>query len=241
MMEFTQRNNTGREWTTETLAKTIGWGLIIMGVLAFVAEFKVRTQMINWEDPVATFRTIQDSLPLFRWGILSWLGVVFLDVVIALALLTLLYRVNKTSALLMGSLRLIYATIKGASLVGLFLAHDIYATATDETMAEQAQQYLRWHHHGFNVALFFFGLHLVFLAVLLFKARLTPKLINGLLLVGGVGYSVNSIVPLVAGDVEIVQQVVIAVFILPMSVAELTLGGWLLAKRKKLAAAPVLA
>ena len=213
-----------------------------MFLLGIFAEFVVRTQLISWHDPVLTYTTIQQSLPLFSAGIFAFLLIIVLDAVLSIAFYVLLHAPNKPIALLMVSLRLVYVAIKGFALVGLLLARDIYSSSLHTNReqiyqaANQAMQYLKLHQYGFGVGLIFFGLHLMFLARLLLHIQSFPKLLGWLLLLAGIGYSLNSLVSLFAGEYELIKNSIIAIFILPMTLAELLVGLYLWLKAKKVIA-----
>lgn len=229
-----------RKAENTALASISGWSFAIMFALGIFAEFFVRIQLINWSDAALTMSTIKASQRLFEAGIFAFVLIIFLDVVIAITFYVLFHTINKPIALLMASLRIVYVAIKGAAIVGLILANDIYTTVGNvaaeqtKTYATQAMQFLKLHHFGFGVALIFFGIHLIFVAILLLKFSGIPKVITWLVLVAGIGYAVNSLVSFFAADYELLRNIIIGIFIIPMTFAELTLGLWLWIKRKKL-------
>lgn len=221
------------------ITKNMGWSLISMLFLGIFAEFVVRGQLINWEDPILTFTNVQSSIMLFELGIFGFIVIIILDVVLSISFYALFNSLDKIIGLLMLSLRLIYVAIKGFALVGLFLARDIYLSSVEvnsgqiDTYATQAMQFLKMHHYGFGVGLFFFGLHLIFLAILLLKVNTIPKLIAWMLLIGGTGYSLNSLASFFVTNFDFLENGIIAIFIIPMTFSELLLGIWLWIKRKK--------
>ncbi len=220
------------------VAKVIGWSYIFMFLLGIFAELVVRTRLINWEDPLLTYTTIQQSLALFSSGIFAFILIILLDVVVAIAFYVLFHSQSQLIALLMVSLRLVYVAIKGVALVGLFLAMDIYSLHTNPEQvnlaAGQAMQFLKLHQYGFGVGLIFFGLHLIFLAKLVRQIRMTPTLLVWLLLTAGVGYGLNSLASLFAADFDLIRNSIIAIFILPMTFGELLFGIWLWVNAKKI-------
>ncbi|MDO1449736.1 DUF4386 domain-containing protein [Rhodocytophaga aerolata] len=221
------------------VTKLIGWSFVTMFLLGIFAEFVVRTRLIIWHDPVLTYTTIQQSLPLFTSGIFAFIFIILLDMLLSIAFYVLLHSQSKPVALLMASLRLVYVAIKGFAIVGLFLAKDIYSSSMHTNRdqihlaANQAMQFLKLHQYGFAVGLIFFGLHLMFLARLLFTIPVIPKVLSWLLLLAGIGYSLNSLVSLFATNLELLKNSIIAIFILPMTLAELLVGLYLWLKAKK--------
>lgn len=221
------------------IAKIIGLSFIAMFFLGIFAEFVVRTQLIEWENPMLTYTNIQNSLGLFNAGISAFIVIIFLDVVLSIAFYVLLSTINKLIALLMVSLKLVYVALKGSAIIGLILAKDIYSSAMAinvdqiEIHAAQAMQFLKMHNFGFGIALIFFGFHLTFLALLLYKVSEIPKVIVWMLLAAGIGYGLNSMVLLFATDFGLLSNIIIAIFIIPMTFSELLLGLWFWIKRKK--------
>lgn len=219
------------------ITKVICWSLIIMLFLGIFAEFVVRGQLINWEDPNLTFTNIKNSLTLFELGVFAFILIIILDVFLAISLYVLFNSIDKLNALLMVSLRLIYIAVKAFAIVGLFLAIEIYSSSVEVSLGQidiaQAMQFLKMHHYGFGVGLIFFGLHLIFLAILLLKVKAIPKLISWTLLIAGIGYSLNSSVGFFATNFDFLENIVFAIFIIPMTFSELIFGIWLWVKRKK--------
>ncbi|WP_345162411.1 DUF4386 domain-containing protein, partial [Pontibacter saemangeumensis] len=166
---------------------------------------------------------------------------IILDVLLSVSLYALFHSAGKSTAWLMVSLRLAYVAVKGFAIVGLFLARDMYSAPVGAdavqvgVYAAQAMQFLKMHHYGFAVGLIFFGLHLIFLALLLLKVNGIPRLFAWMLLSAGVGYGMNSLVSLFAPDFALLKITVIAVFIIPMTFSELAFGVWLWVRHKSAA------
>lgn len=222
------------------LPRLIALSFIAMFLLGIFAEFGVRVQLIKWDDPVLTYENLLNSTILFKAGTFAFICIIILDIIIAVAFYQLLKSINAFVALLMLSLRLIYVAIKGVAIVGLALASELLESQTTvelhpvEVLAAQLMSYLKLHHLGFAIGLIFFGIHLIFLALLLQKANKFPRILVWLLMVAGVGYTLNSLSSLFLPESELSQIVIIAVFIIPMTIAEVSTGLWLWIKQKKL-------
>lgn len=232
-MNLTGTSTSEQKQHSIAIGRMIGWSFMTMFFLGIFAEFVIRTRLIHWEDPGLTFANIQESLAWFDAGIFAFIVIIILDVVLSVAFYVLCSSIDKPLAMLSVSLRLVYVAIKGFAIVGLFLARDIYAapiltnTGQTDVYATQAMQFLKMHHYGFGIGLLFFGLHLIFLAILLLKVNRIPKLIVWMLLIAGMGYSMNSLVSFFAADADLLKNITIAIFIIPMTLAELLLGLWL--------------
>lgn len=236
----THTKSSKNERFNRKLPRLIALSFIAMFLLGIFAEFGVRVQLIKWDDPVLTYENLLNSTILFKAGTFAFICIIVLDIIIAVAFYELLKSTNSFVLLLMVSLRLIYVAIKGVAIVGLALASELYLSQTTvdvhqvEVLAAQLMPYLKLHHLGFAIGLIFFGIHLIFLALLLKKANKFPRILVWLLMVAGVGYTLNSLNSMFQPDVELWQTAIIAVFIIPMTFAEVSTGLWLWIKEKKL-------
>lgn len=207
-----------------------------MFVLGVFAEFVVRNQLIDFNDPTASLNAIKNSVFLFKAGIVAFIIALLLDVILSVAFYILTSDANKTFAMLSASFRIIYVAVKGFSLTGLVLANEIYFTLDPfdaDVTASTGMLLLKMHHYGFGIGLIFFGMHLIFLGVALSRKGVVPKLITWFLLIGGIGYIITSFINTINLDLGMVNRVIIAIFILPMSFAELALGFWLWKKGRE--------
>lgn len=201
-----------------------------MFFLGIFAEFFVRTRLIDWSDPSGTLMSIKSSDVLFDAAIFSFYVIILLDVVLGVCLYVLFSRADKTLALLMCSLRLVYVGIKAFSLVALLMARDISSEADAhfaggiDTAAAEMMQFLKLHHYGFAVGLIFFGFHLICLAFLLSKNHHFPSLYSWFTIAAGIGYCTNSLMTLFAAEFKLASIIIIGIFIIPMTFSELMVG-----------------
>lgn len=217
---------------SNTAHRLIGISLSFMFVLGIFAEFFVRNQLIDFSDTTLTMERIRSSLNLFRTGIAAFLLILLLDMILSVALYRITRPVNAFAALLSVGLRLVYVSTKGFAITGLVLASELYAVTNTLATPGTGMYFLKLHHHGFGVALFFFGIHLIALAWLLQKSNAVPTIIAWLLYLGGAGYSFNSLASIVTPHQEVIKIAILVVFIIPMTFSELALGLWLWVKGK---------
>lgn len=219
-------------------SRIIGICFLFMFFFGVFAEFVVRTSLIQWENPAITFNNIQSNLYLFNTGIFAWMVVVFLDLLVVVAFYYLLKTGDNFMSLFMFSLRLLYVAIKGSALVGLLMAQNVVArtdtSAITESNIHQVMELLKLHYYGFALALFFFGIHLLALAIAFRKLRRFPKALIWSLFAAGIGYSLNSLVTIFLEDLEVVHSTILIIFIFPMTFSELIVGLWLWVKHEKL-------
>jgi hypothetical protein len=174
-----------------------GIALLLMTALAIFANFFVIQRLINEDIYRRTVENIMDNETLFRFGIVSLIIVVILDVIVAWAFYILLRSVNKDLAILMSWSRLIYAAIFGAAIIELVnaLSHihgEFYIFNYDDDITSFS--------NAWETSMAVFGLHLVLLGYLTYISGFIPKIIGILLVIAGIGYAINSILTLMVQD-----------------------------------------
>jgi hypothetical protein len=171
--------------------------LLLMAILAPLAQFGVLKGLNVPADAAATTANIAASMGLFQAAIAALLVVAILDVVVAWGFYILLRPVNEGLARLVGSLRIVYAAAFAIALVNLIgvaqLVHGATGTALQSaSLQAQVAASAAAFDSGWHVALGIFGLHLVGLGALLFGFA-APRLLAALVVVAGVGYLADSI------------------------------------------------
>lgn len=90
---------------------TAGVGLLFMSVLAASGNFVGVAGLVTPGDAARTATDVTESDGLFRFGILSLLVVIALDVVVAVALYRVFSPVSTSISMLAAVLRLVYAAV----------------------------------------------------------------------------------------------------------------------------------
>ncbi len=210
-----------------------GIGLLLMAILAPIANFSFIYSLIVPEDAVKTASNIIASQDQFRMGVGLLLLVAILDVVVAWGLYVLLKPVNRSLSLLTAWFRVVYAAMFGSTLVHLMNVLQLVSGADYfrgfETNQLHAQATLSFNtfEYGWNIALVVFGLHLLLLGYLVFKSGFMPKFLGILLIVASFGYLIDSLGKILLPN----YNLTIAIFTF---VGELLLVFWLLIKGSKL-------
>ncbi|MGP1673972.1 MAG: DUF4386 domain-containing protein [Candidatus Limnocylindrales bacterium] len=186
-----------RDKSQRRLALVTAFSLLLMALLAAFAQFGVLKTLIVPADAAATTNNIAASSGLFGAAIAAFLIVAILDVVVAWGFYVLLRPVNKNAAVLVASLRIVYAALFAFALLSLVDAARLAARVTGTALqsavlqaqvaASAASFDTAWH-----LALGIFGLHLVGLGVLLFRFA-APQLLAALVVLAGVGYLADSL------------------------------------------------
>ena len=123
---------------------------------------------------ILSFMIFFPSLQVTPLTIVGILIIIILDIIVALALYFLLRSVNQNLSLIMFACRIIYAVI---FTVALYNISDLAV-----------------FHSIWDSGLFVFGIHLFFLAFLVYHAKYIPKWIAILLFIGSLGYIVDTII-----------------------------------------------
>jgi Domain of unknown function (DUF4386) len=174
-----------------------GFSLLLVALLAAFAQFGVLKTLVVPADAAATTNSIAASLGLFGAAIAALLIVAILDVVVAWGFYVLLRPVNRNAAVLVASLRIVYAALFVFALLNLVGAARLADTATGTALQSaplqaQVAASVASFDNSWHLALGIFGLHLVGLGALLFRFA-APLLLAALVALAGVGYLADSI------------------------------------------------
>ena len=96
-----------------------GLGLLLMAILAPIAQFGILQGMIVDGDAETTAHNIAASQGSFTFAVAAFLLVAVLDVVVALALYVVFKPVNRPMSSLAALLRIVYAALFALAIVNL--------------------------------------------------------------------------------------------------------------------------
>jgi uncharacterized protein DUF4386 len=215
------------------LARIAGLLYLVVGILGGFAFAGVYSAMYVAGDASTTARNLMANAGLVRFGVAADLIQVTFWVFLSLTLFTLLSHVNAYAARAMVVLVAIGASISFLNILfefqGMRVATDPTYTATIGAAGSTAlaMLLLDLQHYGYLIAGIFFGLWLVPLGYLAFKSGMFPKVLGIVLIVGGIGYLVDTLAAFVAPDLS---APVHAVASLLGVVAEVSLLAYLLIK-----------
>jgi hypothetical protein len=168
-----------------TASLTAGLALALMAVLAPFSVFGAIGALVIPGDAAGTAQNIAESQSLFRWGIASLILVVILDIVIAVALLTLFEPVNRSLSIMAAAFRLTYAAVYLVGIIQLVVALKLLGDPAQAMRAIDAYDTI-W-----NVGLILFGVHLLLIGYLAYRSGYMAKVFGILLVVAGLGYAVD--------------------------------------------------
>lgn len=198
-----------------TLSIIAGVSYLIIFFAAIFANFFALESLIS--DPLGT---IQNDPLLVRSGIFAFLIAAVFDVVVAWALYGL-YRAHPLSGL-SSLFRMMHATIMGIAVFALPPA--LVAMSGGEVLQQVDTFNMIW-----LVGLFFFGVHLILLSMIIDR----PKIIASLLFAAGIMYMVDTAAHFMLPDYEAYASVFLALVALPGILGEMSFSVWLLVRGGK--------
>jgi hypothetical protein len=179
-------------------ARVAGALYLSLALFAPFSQIYVPSKLIVPGDAATTASNIAASGSLFSLGIVSALVTAIINILVALALYQVLKSVHRNTAWLMVILILVSIPITMLNELNnfaiLFLASGAGSLKglTADQMHALVSLFLNLHATGLNIAGIFFGLWLFPMGYLVFKSGFLPRLLGVLLIIGGVGYVVQS-------------------------------------------------
>ncbi|GAB2493753.1 MAG: DUF4386 domain-containing protein [Cytophagales bacterium] len=204
-----------------------GLSLILMAVLAGYAYGFVYGSLVFPGEGQKTLESIQSSIETFQSGIAAWIGIFILDILVAWALHLFLKNVNLHLSQVTAALRILYAAVLGVAIYHQMAA---LSMVSKEAASSQILYELEAFEIIWSAGLIFFGLHLIGLGVLCWKAGFVPNFWGGILIFAGFCYSgIHLAKALFSEQIHQIVQVE-QVLSLPMAFAEIGLAIWLIWK-----------
>jgi hypothetical protein len=179
--------------TLRQAALIAGFGLLIMGILAPVAEFFVYSKLVIPGKIEETVRNILANERLFLAGMFCYLITFICDVIVPWALYVLLLPVNRSVSLLAAWFGLVYAVIalvgllKLVTVFRLLNAPDFMAAIGPDQLHAQVRLLLNGFRYEWSIGLLFFGIHLGLLGSLVYRSGYIPRILGILLAIAGLG------------------------------------------------------
>ncbi|MEZ4917882.1 MAG: DUF4386 domain-containing protein [Saprospiraceae bacterium] len=186
-------------------------------------------------DAAQTAQNIIEHAGLLRFGIFSDILIILMELVVLVLLYQLFKPVNKTISLVAALSRLGMAIIMGFNLLNLLLpifllSGSPYLNGFDTQQLQALTMLsLEAHHYGILAWGVFFGLHLVGLGYLVLRSTFVPKLLGQLLLLGSIGYLLESFSVLVVPEQQVISWIASGLLVV-VTIAELSFTFYLLIK-----------
>jgi Domain of unknown function (DUF4386) len=179
-------------------ARLAGLLYLILGALGYYALMYVPKKIAPKEDAAVTVNNLPGNEFLFRTGIAAHLISVVTFLFLALVLYKLFKQVNihrarQLVALVAVQVPVIFVleTFHIASL--LILKGDIFKTVSPAQLQEWSMLLIKIHGYGIMILEVFWGLWLIPFGQLIYRSVFIPRLLGILLILAGVGYTVDSL------------------------------------------------
>jgi hypothetical protein len=178
-------------------------GVAILGsvISAPFAEMYVYPKLVVPYKSAETAANIIAHKTLFTAAIFAYLINFICDLIITWSLYILLKPVHHELSLLCAWFRLVYTIIALVALNNLVTAFRLLDTPEYLTMFKedqlyaQAMIYLRAFRNHWYFGIIFFGIHLILLGFLVFRASYIPRLLGIILVITGLGYLLTTTRP----------------------------------------------
>ena len=225
----------GKVYSLKNTARLAGLLYLILAITGAYGIMFVPSQIIVRGNAAATTNNIIANEFLFRTGIVSQLISSIIFVFLVLVLYRLLRQVNGYQAKLMVALVLVQVPI--GFLIETFnitclmiLKGEIMKALEPGQKQDLAMLFLNIHKYGMITLEVFWGLWLIPFGQLVYKSGFIPLIFGLLLIIGGIGYIIESFTFLLFPSYHsFVSQYVIVTY----SIGEISIMLWLLIKGVK--------
>ena len=188
MKELNEKPNIGEENKTARLSGILYLSLIPLGIFGIIY---VPSILVVPENIATTIANIIENETLFRWSIISALVVQLVNIILVLLLFKLFKRTHKE----MASLMVVFSLLA----VPIAFLNEINNLAVLQLLNQSNESqhlisfFLDLHQQGIIIAQVFWGLWLFPMGYLVYKSDFMPKFIGILLIIGSIGYVVDSL------------------------------------------------
>jgi hypothetical protein len=195
--------------TNKQMARVAGLLYLVQLPLSIFGILYVPSLLIVPGDATTTARNIMASASLFRLGLVINLLNQIVGIAVVLALYQVLKSVNKNMARLMVILLLVavpialFNELNNAAVLFLLSGAGSLNVFTADQLHALAPLFLNLHAVGLNIAGIFWGLWLLPMGYLVFTSGFLPRILGILLLIGGVGYLIDSFAGLLAPNLNV--------------------------------------
>ena len=211
-------------------ARLAGFLLLVSLIAGGFGEGYMPSKLIVSADPAATFRNLGDSITLYRASFVAYLAEALCDVTLALVFYVLLKPVSRNVALLAAFFGLVStATFAFAELFYfapslLVSGSGALARWSDPEKELFTQVAMRLYGFGGTIFMVFYGVASLLRGVLIYRSRYLPRTLGVVLILGGAGFILESLVAAMAPSLDS------GFYALPMFIAMVALAGWFLVK-----------
>jgi hypothetical protein len=183
---------------TRRPALIAGLGLLLMSLLAGLANVAVLERLVSEGDATRAISDILESFGSFRPAIIALFLVAALDVVVVWALWVLFDRVHHAVAVLAAWCRGLYAAIFAVAIsylvaAALLLGDSLPYGPADTRVAGEVLARIQQFDDVWSLGLGLVGVHLLLIGWLAFTSGFVPRFIGVLVVITGAGYLIDAL------------------------------------------------
>ena len=218
------------------LARIAGVLYLVIFIVYPLASFVGKAGIVVSGDAMATVNNITKSETLFRLGIAGEAVIFLVEIIIAGIFYQLLKPVNTAISLASAISRAAEAIVQAVNLLPSIMALILISGAGYLTVFTPGQLnalsmlFMEAFDYMIIVWGFFFGLHLLLLGWLVYKSSYFPRILGMLLMVGSLGYLLQSFGMFLAPQLDTLLANIVLILATP---AELAFALYLLIKGVK--------
>ena len=210
----------------QKLARLAGGVYLITVLTGIFSLAYVPSKIFIWDDFKKTIQLFDNFELLFRLSIVSEMLCYLAFLILPIILYFIFEKINKQVSFTMILFVLVAVPI---SLMAISHKLDILDILSDQSLdrigVEQLQKQVGHYYNKIKIAQIFWGLWLLPFGYLIFTSGMVPKLLGVLLMLGGMGYMVNFIGPVLS--VNYSQSILPIIAKVPSSIGEIGTCLWL--------------
>lgn len=213
--------------TQQKLARLAGSIYLVTVITGIFSLMYVPNKMFIWDDFKETIQLFRDFEFLFQLSIVSEILCYLAFLILPMVLFRIFEKVNKTVSIMMVLFVLVAVPISLLAVSHKLNMLDILRSETVSHMnVEQLQAQVGFYYNKVRLAEIFWGLWLLPFGYLIYKSGLIPKILGVFLILGGIGYIINFLGPIL--DVNFADSLVSTIAKIPSSIGEIGTCLWLL-------------
>ena len=214
------------DWSKRNYGLIAGVSILAMAIIAMFSYGYIFEKLIVKGDPIETFYNLKSSFTIFVAAIIGWVAILLLDVLVAWSLHHFFKELNPGLSLLTAVLRIVYSAGLAYAILQLVFVVPLLGSPTERyalVLMKIKSFELIW-----SISLILFGFHLIGLGFVISKINNNFNKFGYLIVFAGLCYVLLNLVKVTF--LSLAEGIVMAELILslPMAMAEIGLGFWLL-------------
>jgi hypothetical protein len=218
-------------WSKRTYGLIAGGSILVMAIIAMFSYGYVFEKLIVKGHPIETFNHLKSSYTIFVAAIIGWAAILLLDVLVAWSLHHFFKELNPGLSLLTAVLRIVYSVGLAYAILQLVPIVPLLGSSTERyglVLMKIKSFKLIW-----SKSLIIFGFHLIGLGFVVAKINNNFNKFGYLIVFAGLCYVLLNLVKVIFPSLAEEIIMVELILSLPMAMAEIGLGFWLLLKGGK--------